>query len=55
MTVGVMGSGVALALEYGTPMIAFVGDRADIRDLPESVVATDALGEVMRFVGSFAR
>jgi uncharacterized protein (TIGR00725 family) len=45
------GSEVALALRYGRPVIAFVGSRDEIPDLPSEVPAEDDLERVEEFVG----
>ena len=45
-------SEVQLAARYGRPVIAFVGDRSDIPQLPDAVPATADLEEVKRFVRS---
>lgn len=43
-------SEVRLALEYGRPIVAYLGHRAEIPDLPESVPVCAVLAEVQAFV-----
>ena len=43
-------SEVELALRYGRPLVAYLQDRAEIPQLPESVLVTPQLNDIIAFV-----